>query len=90
MGGDDEHAHNHDHGEEGHDHGPDHSHPPAEKDENLNVSAAYCHALSDMIMSVGVIIAATVIYFKPEWRIADQICTFFFSILVVITVVPIS
>jgi len=88
MGGDDEHDHDHEDGEDGHDHGHSHSHGGG-KDENLNVSAAYCHALSDMIMSVGVIIAATVIYFKPEWRIADPLCTFFFSILVVVTVIPI-
>lgn len=91
LGGDDDHdqSHSHEHGAAGgHDHGHDHAHSHGEAD--LNVSAAYCHALSDMIMSIGVIVAATVIYFKPEWRIADPICTFFFSVLVVCTVVPIS
>ena len=87
LGGDDDHGHSHDHGEEGEHHSHDHSH---EKDENLNVSAAYCHAISDMLMSIGVICAATIIYFKPDWQIADPMCTFFFSVLVVVTVFPIS
>ena len=42
-----------------------------------------------MIQSVGVIIAATIIYIKPEWTIADPICTFLFSIMVLMTTVPI-
>ena len=89
LGGDDdeggdEHGHQHE-GGHGHSHGA-----PAKQEENINVSAAYCHALSDMIMSIGVIIAATIIYFKPEWRIADPICTFVFSVIVVVTVIPIT
>jgi len=75
---------------EGEDHG--HSHGASEApEENINVSAAYCHALSDMIMSIGVIIAASTIYFfGKEYRIADPICTFVFSIIVVVTVIPIT
>ena len=30
-----------------------------------------------------------IIYFKPDWTIADPICTFLFSILVMISTVPI-
>ena len=89
LGGDD-----HDHGEEGHDHGHgghDHGHSHGHNDDgNINVSAAYCHALSDMIMSIGVIIASTIIYFEPTWHYADPICTFVFSVIVVITVIPIT
>jgi len=89
LGGDD---HDHEEGE-GHSHGEGdhgHSHSQAPDEGNINVSAAYCHALSDMIMSIGVIIASVIIYFKPEWRIADPICTFVFSIIVCITVIPIT
>jgi len=53
------------------------------------VDAAFLHALGDMIMSIGVIFAATIIYFKPEWKIADPICTVVFSIIVCVTVTPI-
>lgn len=40
-------------------------------------------------MSIGVCCAATVIYFKPDWVIADPICTFVFSVIVCFTVTPI-
>lgn len=94
LGGDDhdhgEHGHDHEHEGGEHSHGHGHSHSHGHKEENINVSAAYCHALSDMIMSIGVIIAATIIYFKPAWRIADPICTFVFSVIVCLTVVPIT
>lgn len=45
--------------------------------------------LGDMVQSLGVIAAALIIYFRPEWKIADPICTFLFSILVLMTTVPI-
>ena len=51
--------------------------------------AAIIHMVGDMIQSAGVIIAAIIIYIKPEWTIADPICTFLFSILVMFTTVPI-
>lgn len=51
----------------------------------MNVRAAFIHVVGDMFQSVGVFIAALVIYFKPEWAIADPICTFVFSIIVLIT-----
>ena len=57
--------------------------------ENMNVRAAIVHMMGDMIQSIGVISAALIIYFKPEWKIADPICTFLFSILVMFTTVPI-
>lgn len=57
--------------------------------ENLNIRAAMVHMIGDMIQSIGVIIAAIIIYVKPEWTIADPICTFLFSILVLFTTVPI-
>merc|ERR1719272_1284039 len=56
---------------------------------NINVDAAFLHALGDMIMSIGVCTAATVIYFKPTWVMADPICTFVFSVIVCVTVTPI-
>jgi zinc transporter 2 len=40
-------------------------------------------------MSVGVCIAATIIYFKPEYRIADPICTYLFSVIVLCTTIPV-
>jgi zinc transporter 2 len=56
---------------------------------NLNVKAALIHVIGDLVQSIGVLIAAIVIYCQPSWHIADPICTFLFSILVVATTVPI-
>lgn len=84
LGGDD-----HDHGEEGGCGGHDHKEEKVKGESNINVDAAFCHAVSDMIMSIGVIIAAVIIYFKPTWTYADPICTFVFSIIVCVSVVPI-
>jgi solute carrier family 30 (zinc transporter), member 2 len=60
-----------------------------EDGENLNVRAAIIHMIGDMLQSAGVIIAALIIKFKPTWTIADPICTFLFSILVMFTTIPI-
>ncbi|XP_045497023.1 zinc transporter 2-like isoform X1 [Colias croceus] len=56
-----------------------------ERGENINVRAAFIHVLGDFLQSFGVFVAAIVIYFKPEWILVDPICTFLFSILVLIT-----
>jgi len=45
--------------------------------------------IGDMVQSLGVIAAAVIIYVKPDWTIADPICTFLFSILVMLTTIPI-
>ncbi|XP_011687981.1 PREDICTED: zinc transporter 2-like isoform X4 [Wasmannia auropunctata] len=91
------HQHGHSHG--GHSHGG-HSHDNSDDMEdglennlkekkNINVRAAFIHVLGDFIQSVGVFIAALVIYFKPSWSIVDPICTFLFSVLVILTTVAI-
>ena len=53
------------------------------------MTSAYLHVLGDMLMSVGVIIAAAIIYLKPEYKIADPICTYLFSVIVCFTTVPV-
>ncbi|KAH8375718.1 hypothetical protein KR093_002690, partial [Drosophila rubida] len=52
---------------------------------NMNVRAAFIHVIGDVIQSVGVFVAAGVIYFWPEYAIVDPICTFVFSIIVLFT-----
>ncbi|XP_022109146.1 zinc transporter 2-like isoform X2 [Acanthaster planci] len=54
---------------------------------NMNVRAAFIHVLGDLIQSVGVCIAAIIIIVKPDWKIADPICTFVFSVLVLVTTI---
>ena len=66
------------------------SHIQEEKEvQNMNVRAAIIHILGDMIQSAGVVTAAIIIYVKPEWKIADPITTFIFTILVICTTLPI-
>ncbi|XP_070171865.1 proton-coupled zinc antiporter SLC30A2 isoform X1 [Polyergus mexicanus] len=89
------HQHGHNHG--GHDHGGnndvenmlDDNLKGEHSKRNINVRAAFIHVLGDFIQSVGVFIAALIIYFKPTWSIVDPICTFLFSILVILTTVAI-
>ncbi|XP_078580884.1 proton-coupled zinc antiporter SLC30A2-like isoform X1 [Branchiostoma floridae x Branchiostoma japonicum] len=52
---------------------------------NINVRAAFIHVIGDLLQSVGVLIAAYIIRYKPEYQIADPICTFLFSGLVLVT-----
>ena len=87
-------AHNHDHGHShGHDHGHSHgggcSHGHSHEETNINIRAAVVHVIGDMLQSIGVIIAALLIFFYPEAKIADPICTYLFSILVIITTIPV-
>lgn len=53
------------------------------------MTSAYLHVLGDMLMSVGVIIAAVIIYVNPSLNIADPICTYLFSVIVCFTTVPV-
>jgi zinc transporter 2 len=57
--------------------------------ENINIRAAYIHALGDLVQSIGVCIAGILIWIRPEWQIADPICTFVFCILVLYTTIQI-
>lgn len=57
---------------------------------NINVRAAYLHVLGDMLMSVGVIIAAILIFIWPALWFADPICTYAFSVIVLWTTVPLA
>ncbi|NXS30858.1 ZNT4 protein, partial [Pomatostomus ruficeps] len=83
-----------------HSHSHPHSHVPQSNSPNpaqgsshghssLAVRAAFVHALGDLVQSIGVLVAAYIIRFKPEYKIADPICTYVFSILVVFTTVRI-
>ncbi|CAK8575896.1 unnamed protein product [Lathyrus sativus] len=48
---------------------------------NINIQGAYLHVMTDMIQSLGVMIAGGVIWAKPEWFIVDLLCTLVFSVL---------
>jgi len=51
------------------------------------VRAAFLHVLGDAVQSIGVMIAAGLIWHDPSWNIADPVCTFLFSVLVLATTV---
>ncbi|KAG2676903.1 hypothetical protein I3843_12G075000 [Carya illinoinensis] len=57
------------------------------KQRNINVQGAYLHVLGDSIQSVGVMIGGAIIWYKPEWKIIDLICTLIFSAIVLGTTI---
>ncbi|CAL2035510.1 unnamed protein product [Caenorhabditis brenneri] len=68
-----------------------HSHGPGQDQchgKNVNVRAAFVHVLGDFIQSIGVVIAALVIKYVG-YELADPICTLFFSLIVLITTLPV-
>lgn len=54
---------------------------------NMNLNAAYLHVLGDLLQSIGVVVAGVIIWIKPDFQIADPICTLIFAIMVLITTV---
>ncbi|XP_064396807.1 probable proton-coupled zinc antiporter SLC30A4 [Halichondria panicea] len=58
-----------------------------ENAENINVRAAFVHVIGDLIQSIGVVIAGYIIWFRPDWKIADPICTFLFCVLVLFSTI---
>ncbi|PWA29654.1 hypothetical protein CCH79_00007943 [Gambusia affinis] len=75
-------------------HGHNHGVPVAQRDKltlgrhhgNASVKAAFVHVLGDLLQSVGVLLAACI----PEYKVADPLCTFLFSVVVVGTTLPVS
>ncbi|KAJ0055256.1 hypothetical protein NL108_013571, partial [Boleophthalmus pectinirostris] len=94
------HGHSHG-GLSSHGHGHGHSNGPKSNQEpdleqnhdqghraqqaNASVRAAFVHVVGDLLQSLSVLVSAIIIFFKPEYKIADPICTFIFSILVLCT-----
>ncbi|VAI10274.1 unnamed protein product [Triticum turgidum subsp. durum] len=54
---------------------------------NINVHSAYLHVIGDSIQSIGVMVGGALIWYKPEWKIIDLICTLIFSVIVLFTTV---
>ncbi|XP_070260513.1 proton-coupled zinc antiporter SLC30A2 [Myotis yumanensis] len=83
-------SHGHSHGQgHGHSHGQGHSQDTTQQQENPSVRAAFIHVIGDLLQSLGVLVAAYILYFKPEYKYVDPICTFIFSILVLGTTLTI-
>ncbi|GMI66022.1 metal tolerance protein A2, METAL TOLERANCE PROTEIN 3, ARABIDOPSIS METAL TOLERANCE PROTEIN 3 [Hibiscus trionum] len=60
---------------------------PQKQERNINVQGAYLHVLGDSIQSVGVMFGGAIIWYKPEWKIIDLICTLIFSVIVLGTTI---
>ncbi|KAG1365689.1 metal tolerance protein 1 [Cocos nucifera] len=54
---------------------------------NINVHSAYLHVLGDSIQSIGVMIGGAIIWYKPQWKVIDLVCTLVFSVIVLITTI---
>ncbi|KAJ0171302.1 hypothetical protein K1T71_012852 [Dendrolimus kikuchii] len=52
---------------------------------NINLRAALIHVIGDLIQSCGVLLASILIKFYPAAKFVDPICTFVFSVLVLLT-----
>ncbi|PIO25737.1 hypothetical protein AB205_0098610 [Aquarana catesbeiana] len=87
-------GHGHSHADTGHGHshtGGQHQHnaPDYKPQTNASIRAAFIHVIGDLFQSISVLISALIIYFKPQYKIADPICTFIFSIFVLATTVTV-
>ncbi|KFU87904.1 Zinc transporter 8, partial [Chaetura pelagica] len=80
-------SHGHSHGAQAREHVSATLETPAPS--NASVRAAFVHAIGDLLQSISVLISSLIIFFKPEYKIADPICTFVFSIFVLATTITI-
>lgn len=55
------------------------------KVRNVNASNGYLHALGESIQTVGVMIAGAFVWWKPDWKIIDPVCTLVFSAVVLVS-----
>ena len=55
----------------------------------MNIRAARIHLIGDGVQALGVVIAAIIICYRPDWKIADPITTFIFAIIVTCVTVPV-
>ncbi|KAL4565072.1 hypothetical protein LXL04_029154 [Taraxacum kok-saghyz] len=92
-----DHHHGHDDDHHHHGHGHDQNQPllktyssqetKEKKRGNINVQGAFLHVLGDIIQSIGVMIGAGVIWYNPNLKIIDPICTLLFSVIVLYTTI---
>ncbi|CAH0403193.1 unnamed protein product [Chilo suppressalis] len=52
---------------------------------NINLRAALIHVIGDLIQSCGVLLASIIIKIYPAAKFVDPVCTFVFSVLVLMT-----
>ncbi|CAN0414293.1 unnamed protein product, partial [Discosporangium mesarthrocarpum] len=52
------------------------------KNRNINMEAAALHAVTDLVQSVGILLAGLLIWYNPKWKWADPVVTLMFVVLV--------
>lgn len=65
-----------------------HSHGHSHEAGSINLRSAVLHVIGDILQSIGVAIAGALIWWNqddPRWYLADPICTFIFSVVVLLT-----
>ncbi|WOG87418.1 hypothetical protein DCAR_0206642 [Daucus carota subsp. sativus] len=62
--------------------------PVKTRKRNLNIQGAYLHVITDLIQTIGVMVAGLIIWAKPEWIVVDLICTLIFAIVALSTTLP--
>ncbi|NXT98671.1 ZNT8 protein, partial [Buphagus erythrorhynchus] len=80
-------GHGHSHGAQARESVPAPQEKPALS--NASLRAAFVHTIGDLFQSISVLISALIIFFKPQYKIADPICTFVFSTFVLATTITI-
>lgn len=60
-----------------------------DNNKTANVQSPFIHIIRDMIQSIGVVIAAALIYFFPSYQFIDSLTTILFSIISIVATVPI-
>lgn len=55
---------------------------------NINLQGAYLHVMADLIQTIGVMIAGSIIWVKPDWLVVDLVCTLIFSFFALGTTLP--
>lgn len=84
----------HDHHDHGHSHSHDHGHSHGHNDkhhhhdhENENLYGVFLHVLADALGSIGVIFS-TFLVNNYKMYIADPICSFIISLMILVSVIP--
>lgn len=62
--------------------------PPKSRKLNINIQGAYLHVITDLIQTIGVMIAGVIIWAKPNWLVVDLICTLVFALVALSTTIP--
>jgi zinc transporter 2 len=64
-------------------------HQNEKENTNVNLRVSFMHVLGDALQNIGVLITGGIIFFFPNLSIADPVCAYFFSFIVVLITIRI-